>query len=178
MKKVFSSLFIALAVLFGASLTAHPIVAVAASSYSAPDTYEYGLDSSDWESDWGVDDSQKSYQSSTSSDYSDDAFAGGLLLGFGVLWMLFVGLMVIIGILGMILWIFMLVDVAKRESLTSNERLLWVLVIVLASYLGAIIYYFMVRRPAKKAERAAMAPPAPVAPAPSKESTSSTTSQK
>lgn len=170
-------MFITLGILVGTLFVSSTQTAVAA-SYSIPDSYDYNYDSSDWENDWSMDSSDESSQSSTTYRNTDPAIAGGMLLGLGVLWIIFVGLMVIVGILGMVFWIFMLVDVAKRESLSSNDRLLWILVIVLASYLGAIIYYFMIRRPAKKAERAAMTPVTPPVATPAKESTSSTPTQK
>ena len=52
----------------------------------------------------------------------------------------------VIGIGGFILWIWMLVDAAKRNFPKSDDKVLWILVIVLAGIIGAIIYYFMVKR--------------------------------
>ena len=42
-------------------------------------------------------------------------------------------------------WIWMLVDCIKYESNEGNNRLIWVLVIIFAQILGAIIYYFVQR---------------------------------
>ena len=43
-------------------------------------------------------------------------------------------------------WIWMLVDCIKYESNEGNNRLIWVLVIIFAQILGAIIYYFVQRK--------------------------------
>ena len=57
-------------------------------------------------------------------------------------WLLFMGLFVI----GFILWILMLIDCLKREFPHENDKVMWILVLVLANWLGAVIYYFMVKR--------------------------------
>ncbi len=43
-------------------------------------------------------------------------------------------------------WIWMLVDCIQHEPAQGNEKLIWVLVIVLLHWLGALVYY-LVRRP-------------------------------
>ena len=43
-------------------------------------------------------------------------------------------------------WIWMIVDCVNNEPSKGNDKLIWILVIVLASWLGAAIYYFA-RRP-------------------------------
>jgi hypothetical protein len=67
--------------------------------------------------------------------------AGGLLLGGGC----FV-FAVILGIAGLIFWIWALVDAIRNPSLSDNERIVWVVVIVLTSWLGALIYLIMGRK--------------------------------
>lgn len=52
----------------------------------------------------------------------------------------------VISILFLIFWIFMLVDAAKRKFKGDNEKVLWILLIVLTSWIGAIIYYFVIYR--------------------------------
>ena len=49
------------------------------------------------------------------------------------------------------LWVCMLVHCLKNEELSSQERLLWVLVIVLSKLFGGLIYYFMKYRPHRAA---------------------------
>lgn len=45
-----------------------------------------------------------------------------------------------------IFWIWVLVDCLIKEPAEGNDRLVWVLVILLAPLIGALLYYF-VRRP-------------------------------
>lgn len=61
---------------------------------------------------------------------------------------LFIGMMVF-GLIAMAFWIWMLVDCLKHESSKGNDKLIWVLVIVLTNWIGALIYFF-VRRPERK----------------------------
>jgi len=53
-----------------------------------------------------------------------------------------------IGILGTIFWIWMLIDCAKNEPREGNDRVMWVLIIALTHFVGALIYYF-----ARRSER-------------------------
>jgi hypothetical protein len=54
---------------------------------------------------------------------------------------IFVGLMV--------LWIWTLIDCIKNESTEGNERIVWVVVIAVTHWIGALIY-LVVRRPQRK----------------------------
>lgn len=45
-----------------------------------------------------------------------------------------------------VFWVYMLVDSVKREYKNPNDKILWVLIVVLAGLIGAIIYYFVVKR--------------------------------
>lgn len=47
---------------------------------------------------------------------------------------------------GTILWIWMIIDCATREKSEGNDKLIWILVIVLTHWIGALIY-LLVRRP-------------------------------
>lgn len=53
-------------------------------------------------------------------------------------------------LLGTAFWVWMLVDCATKEPSHGNEKLIWVLVIILTHWIGAAIYYF-VRRPSRMA---------------------------
>ncbi|MEM4240312.1 MAG: PLD nuclease N-terminal domain-containing protein [Candidatus Woesearchaeota archaeon] len=44
------------------------------------------------------------------------------------------------------LWIWMIIDCAQRKFKSDSEKVVWILVIVLLGWLGAIIYYFVVKR--------------------------------
>jgi hypothetical protein len=50
-----------------------------------------------------------------------------------------------IGLAGLALWIWMLVEVLTRETDEGNNRLIWALVIVFTHWIGALIY-LLVRR--------------------------------
>lgn len=45
-----------------------------------------------------------------------------------------------------VFWIMMIVDVAKRDFPRTEEKIVWVLIILLAHILGAFIYYFLVKK--------------------------------
>jgi hypothetical protein len=45
-----------------------------------------------------------------------------------------------------IFWIWMIIDVIRIRFKNKNERILWILVVILASIFGAILYYFVVKR--------------------------------
>ena len=71
----------------------------------------------------------------------------GLAIGIIFIWLFFVG----IGLLGTIFWIWMLIDCAINEPSEGNDKIIWILIIVFTSFLGAILY-FLIRRPRRKAE--------------------------
>lgn len=48
----------------------------------------------------------------------------------------------IIGIGGFFFWLWSLIDCIRREFEGSNDKLIWVLVIVLLGILGSLIYVF------------------------------------
>ena len=54
----------------------------------------------------------------------------------------------IIGILVTFFWIWMLIDCATKEPSKDNDKVIWILVILLAPFIGALIYSF-VRRPVR-----------------------------
>lgn len=65
-----------------------------------------------------------------------------VMAGFMLLYMAFAAC-----ILGLIIfWIIMLVDAIQREYSDSNDKLMWILIVLLTGWIGAIIYYVMVKR--------------------------------
>lgn len=52
---------------------------------------------------------------------------------------------------GFAFWIWMLVECVTKEPDTGNLKICWVLIIVFAHIIGALIYYF-VRRPRRWVE--------------------------
>jgi hypothetical protein len=63
-------------------------------------------------------------------------------------------LLVIVAFLVMIpgtaLWIWTIIDCATKEPESGNTKIVWILVIALAGFIGSLIY-IIVRRPARKA---------------------------
>ena len=55
-------------------------------------------------------------------------------------------LFLLVGIGCTIFWIWMIVDCATKENSDGNDKLIWILVIVLAGWIGALIY-LLARRP-------------------------------
>lgn len=53
---------------------------------------------------------------------------------------------VVLGLFGTVFWIWMLVDCATKEPSEGNEKIVWILVIIFAHSVGALIY-FLARRP-------------------------------
>ena len=53
-----------------------------------------------------------------------------------------------VSVAGTVFWIWMIIDCVTKETDENNNRLIWVLIIVLTHVIGAAIYYF-VRRPAR-----------------------------
>ncbi len=45
-----------------------------------------------------------------------------------------------------IFWIWMIIDCAKRKGFSDSERIAWIIVLVFLQVLGAVIYYFAVKR--------------------------------
>lgn len=63
---------------------------------------------------------------------------------------LLIFLVIAIVVLGLAFWIWMIVDCARRDFKNENDKIVWILVIVLLQLLGAIIYYFAVKISKKK----------------------------
>ena len=64
-------------------------------------------------------------------------FAMFFLGGFEILLLLF---LLPLGLLSMAFWIWMLVDAARNKGLDQNERVIWIIVIALLHWLGALVY--------------------------------------
>lgn len=67
---------------------------------------------------------------------------------------MFVEMMIPVALLGLgmvALWVWMIVDCVQNEPSDGNTKVVWILVIVLAGWIGALIYYFY-RRPRRRRE--------------------------
>ena len=73
------------------------------------------------------------------------AFIGGII--FLIL------LAIALAIFLFIFWIRMIIDCAKRDFRKDNEKVVWILIIVLLGFLGAAIYYFAVKINDKKIDK-------------------------
>ena len=65
------------------------------------------------------------------------AWSGGLLCILPFL---------LFGLLTTVFWIWTIVDCATKEPSEGNDKIIWILVIVLTGLIGSLIYY-LVRRP-------------------------------
>jgi hypothetical protein len=52
----------------------------------------------------------------------------------------------LLSLVGLVFWVWMLIDAVTNETNEGSSRLIWVLVIVLAGWIGAFIY-LLARRP-------------------------------
>jgi len=73
------------------------------------------------------------------------ALVGGFIIFFVFLWIVFIGA----AIFAFVIWILMLVDVAKRQFKQENDKIMWLLIVILTGIVGALIYYFMIKKPNK-----------------------------
>ncbi len=55
----------------------------------------------------------------------------------------------LIALAGVAFWLWMLIDCATNEPSEGNDKIVWILVIVLLNWIGALIY-FLARRPERK----------------------------
>ncbi|MDD5627143.1 MAG: PLD nuclease N-terminal domain-containing protein [Patescibacteria group bacterium] len=79
---------------------------------------------------------------STSYDYENtvgNTVATGMGVGLIIFWI--VGM--IIGLLLFILWILMLIDCIKRDF---SQKTLWIILLIVLGWIGAVAYYFAVKR--------------------------------
>ncbi len=84
-----------------------------------------------------------------------DALAGGMGLFVLLMW----GVAALVGLAAFGFWIWMIVDCAVRTFPGQNDKLIWMLILILsnilagAGWIAAIVYYFMVKRPADSGGR-------------------------
>jgi hypothetical protein len=83
------------------------------------------------------------------AQYDDVAGAGVGLFGC-----LCYGIFLLVGFALFVLWVWMLIDSIARNDWEypegSGSKVLWIVLLILFSYLAAIIYYFMVFRKLKR----------------------------
>ena len=62
-----------------------------------------------------------------------------------LLWMLLYALIFAFAGVVTILWIYTIIDCARRDFSNQNEKTAWLLALVFAGWLGMVAYYFMRR---------------------------------
>jgi hypothetical protein len=75
------------------------------------------------------------------SAQNNNGDAAGAIIG--LLCMVFAGLL---GLAALAFWVWTLVDAIKNPSLNDNERIIWIIVILLLSWLGSILYLVIGRK--------------------------------
>lgn len=97
---------------------------------------------------------------------ADTAVGVGLGLGIGFLLLFFA--LIGTGLALFAFWVWMLIDCAQAPEDPSNNRVAWILILVFTSWLGALLYFFIVRQPRLARTRTPVScpPPPAVPPAP------------
>ena len=58
---------------------------------------------------------------------------------------------IVLSVLVFVFWLLMLIDAIKHSH--RDMKLIWVLVIIFTNFIGAVIYYYMERRPRMRAKK-------------------------
>jgi len=95
------------------------------------------------------------------SDYSADTASTGAAAGIGIFFVIWIIVWLAIWGFCLVFWILMLIDVIKRTNWKQeSDKTLWLILVILLGVLGAVIYYFAVKRDLdKKPAVAAGTPP-------------------
>lgn len=78
----------------------------------------------------------------TANDAASAAAGGAVLAGFAGV-MIFVW---ILAIVGFVFWIWALIDVIRRQFTNPSDKTLWIILVVILGYLGAILYLIIGRK--------------------------------
>jgi len=89
-------------------------------------------------------------QSYDATSAAADATSAGLGVGMMVLWCC----LAIVGLVGIAFEIWMLIDVLKRSDAEEPNKIMWVLIILLTSYIGSLVYFFVERKKFKAPKQA------------------------
>lgn len=89
-------------------------------------------------------------------------------LGFGLAMFLLIGFAILASLALFAFWLWMLVDCAQAPEKPgdSSHKIVWILILVFTSWLGAILYFFIERQPrlAARRTRSLTSPPMPLPP--------------
>ena len=72
------------------------------------------------------------------------------MMGIGdiVFWpfaLAFGGAMMIVGLALIIFWIWMIVDCAKRKFKNDAEKIIWIVVVAVCGWVGALVYFIVIK---------------------------------
>ncbi len=67
------------------------------------------------------------------------AVAGTLVVGWIIFWVIFAGV-------GFILWLWALIDCIRRQFSNPNDKILWLVLIILIAWIGPILYLIIGRK--------------------------------
>ncbi len=76
-----------------------------------------------------------------------------MMFGLGIIGIFFGLMFATLGVFLFVFWILMIVDCVKRKFKEDSEKIVWVIVIIFAGIIGALIYYFVVKNKDKKRKR-------------------------
>ena len=74
------------------------------------------------------------------------AAVGGLAIGFVIFFFFLWFAIIALGIFLFVFWILMIVDVAQRKFKNENDKIVWILIVALLSWIGALVYYFAIKK--------------------------------
>jgi len=89
--------------------------------------------------------------------YGTTTVGTGLGVGLIILWIIFM----LVGLALFVLWLWMLIDCVKRPF---DKKTMWIVLIIILGWIGAIAYFFVVKR--KKLGEGGGTPPAKTPPPP------------
>ena len=70
-------------------------------------------------------------------------------VGIVALFIVLIIAIIALAIFVFVFWIIMIVDAATRKFKNETDKIVWILIIVFLQILGAVIYYFVVKKPNK-----------------------------
>lgn len=106
------------------------------------------------------------FTTTSTTDTANAAAVGTAGAGFAVFFIIIWLIMLAVGIFLFVFWILMLIDVFKRTNWEQeNDRVLWIILVIILGYLGAIIYYFVIKRKLDSKATVSNTPPTQTPPA-------------
>ena len=67
------------------------------------------------------------------------------VIGLGGFEILLILCILPLSVLSLAFWIWMLIDAAQNRGLNDNERIVWVVIVALLHFIGALVYFFVAR---------------------------------